>query len=133
MITVCTSGWFDPLHVGHIRLFREARGLGDRLIVILNSDETLLKKKHYFFLPFGERKEILQGIRYVDEVVDCIDMDFTVSKTLELLKPSIFAKGGDYKPDNLPELLLCNKLGIRVVYNIGGEKLKLTGRLAAYE
>jgi cytidyltransferase-like protein len=59
MITVCTSGWVDPIHVGHIRLFREARSLGDRLIVILNSDETLLKKKHYFFLPSGERKEIL--------------------------------------------------------------------------
>jgi len=119
--------------VGHIRLFREARGLGDRLVVILNSDETLLKKKHYFFLPFNERKEILQGIRYVDEVVDCTDTDFTVCKTLEMLKPAIFAKGGDYKPDNLPELLLCNKLGIKVVFNVGGEKVKLTGRLAAYE
>ncbi|HPC73311.1 MAG TPA: adenylyltransferase/cytidyltransferase family protein [Syntrophales bacterium] len=133
MITVCTSGWFDPMHVGHMRLFREARALGDRLIVILNSDETLLMKKHYFFLPFDERKEILRGIRYIDDVVDCIDRDFTVCKTLERLKPSIFAKGGDYKPENLPELLLCKRLGIRVVYNVGGGKVKLTGRVATYE
>jgi cytidyltransferase-like protein len=129
MITVCTSGWFDPLHVGHIRLFREAKKLGDRLVVILNSDETLLEKKHYFFIPFEERKEILQSIKYIDEVVDCIDMDFTVVKTLETLRPKIFANGGDYKPENLPELYACNRLGIGVIFNVGGEKVKVTDEL----
>lgn len=123
-IVVTTSGGFDPVHIGHIRLFREAKALGDKLVVILNTDDFLLKKKGYVFMPFDERKEILESIKYVDEVVPCIDTDQTVSKTLEKLRPDIFAKGGDRKESNTPELPLCKELNIRVVFNVGGGKVQ---------
>ncbi len=123
-IVVATSGGFDPVHVGHIRLFREAKALGDKLVVILNTDDFLLKKKGYVFMPFDERKEILESIKYVDEVMPCIDTDQTVSKTLEKLRPDVFAKGGDRKESNTPELPLCKELNIRVVFNVGGGKVQ---------
>ena len=123
-IVVTTSGGFDPVHVGHIRLFREAKTLGDKLVVILNSDDFLLKKKGYVFMPFNERKEILESIKYVDEVVSSVDTDHTVSKTLEKLRPDIFAKGGDRNESNTPELTLCRELNIRVVFNVGGGKVQ---------
>lgn len=123
-IVVATSGGFDPVHVGHIRLFREAKALGDKLVVILNSDDFLLKKKGCVFMPFNERKEILESIKYVDEVVSSVDTDHTVSKTLEKLRPDIFAKGGDRNESNTPELTLCRELNIRVVFNVGGGKVQ---------
>ncbi|OHB91262.1 MAG: hypothetical protein A3E19_02055 [Planctomycetes bacterium RIFCSPHIGHO2_12_FULL_52_36] len=123
-IVVTTSGGFDPVHIGHIRLFREAKALGDKLVVILNTDDFLLKKKGYVFMPFDERKEILESIKYVDEVMPCIDTDQTVSKTLEKLRPDVFAKGGDRKESNTPELPLCKELNIRVVFNVGGGKVQ---------
>ena len=123
-IVVTTSGGVDPVHVGHIRLFREAKTLGDKLVVILNSDDFLLKKKGYVFMPFNERKEILESIKYVDEVVSSVDTDHTVSKTLEKLRPDIFAKGGDRNESNTPELTLCRELNIRVVFNVGGGKVQ---------
>ncbi|HHT9131863.1 MAG TPA: adenylyltransferase/cytidyltransferase family protein [Candidatus Tripitaka californicus] len=123
-IIVATSGGFDPVHVGHIRLFREAKTLGDKLVVILNSDDFLLKKKGYVFMPFNERKEILESIKYIDEVVSSIDTDHTVSKTLEKLRPDIFAKGGDRNESNTPELTICRELNIRVMFNVGGGKVQ---------
>ena len=68
-LTVAVSGAFDPVHIGHIRYIREAARLGDKLVVILNSDDFLLRKKGFVFMPFGERKEILENIKGVDEVV----------------------------------------------------------------
>ena len=65
-------------------------------------------------MPYNERKEILESIRYVDEVVPCIDNDNTITKTMERLRPNILAKGGDRSPDNMPktEIQICKKLGI---------------------
>lgn len=123
-IIVATSGGFDPLHVGHVRLFKEAKTLGDKLVVILNSDDFLLKKKGYIFMPFNERKEILESTRYIDEVVPSIDIDNTVCKTLEKLRPDIFAKGGDRNEFNIPELGICKELNIQVVFNVGGGKIQ---------
>lgn len=123
-IIVATSGGFDPLHVGHVRLFKEAKALGDKLVVILNSDDFLLKKKGYIFMPFNERKEILESTRYIDEVVPSIDIDSTVCKTLEKLRPDIFAKGGDRNEFNIPELGICKELNIQVVFNVGGGKIQ---------
>jgi len=100
---VAVSGGFDPLHSGHIRYLREAKNLGDELVVILNTDEFLKKKKGYVFMPYKERKEILKSITYVDRVVRCIDKDQTVAKTLELVRPHVFAKGGDRTIENIPE------------------------------
>lgn len=77
-------------------------------------------------MPFQERKEILESIRYIDEVVPCIDKGDTVKKSLEHLKPDIFAKGGDRTPKNMPkaEIETCDRLGIKIVYGVGGEKIQ---------
>ena len=69
LVTVAISGAFDPIHVGHIRYIREAAKLGDRLVVILNGDDFLLRKKGFVFMPFEERKEILENVKGVDEVI----------------------------------------------------------------
>jgi D-beta-D-heptose 7-phosphate kinase/D-beta-D-heptose 1-phosphate adenosyltransferase len=120
-IIVAVSGGMDPLHIGHINYLKEARKLGDKLVVILNSDNFLKNKKGYVFMKYKEREAILRSIRYVDDVVKCIDKDQCVSKTLEKIKPSIFAKGGDRTLKNLPasEIDICKKLGIKIVCNVG--------------
>lgn len=123
-IVVAVSGGWDPLHVGHVRLFKEAKKLGDKLVVILNSDRFLMKKKGYVFMPYKERKEIIKSIRYVDKIVDCIDKDQTVCKTLAKLKPDIFANGGDRKSGNIPEESICEQLGIKMVFSVGKGKVQ---------
>lgn len=122
MKIVCVSGGFDPVHVGHIRYFKEAKKLGDKLVVILNSDNFLIKKKGYVFMPYEERKEIIENIKWVDEVFNCIDIDQSVCKSLAEIRPDIFAKGGDRTVQNIPERTVCEKLGIEMVFNIGGGK-----------
>jgi cytidyltransferase-like protein len=125
LVTVAISGAFDPIHVGHVRYIREAAKLGDRLVVILNSDDFLLRKKGFVFMPFEDRKEILQNIKGVDEVVASVDEDQTVSKTLELVKPDIFAKGGARTgPENIPEANTCRKIGCKLVTNVGGGQIR---------
>lgn len=124
MRVVVTSGGFDPIHIGHVRLLKESKKLGDKLIVILNTDEFLMRKKNFTFMPFDERKEILEELQCVDEVVACIDDDQTVCKTLEMLKPHIFAKGGDRTLENIPEKEVCERLGIEMVFGVGGGKIQ---------
>lgn len=124
MKVVAVSGGFDPLHVGHVRYFKEAKKLGDKLVVILNSDKFLTEKKGYAFMPFDERKEIIESLECVDEVFDCIDEDQTVCKSLESLKPDIFAKGGDRTLDNIPEADVCRKNNIEMIFTVGGGKVQ---------
>lgn len=131
LVTVAISGAFDPIHVGHVRYIREAAELGDRLVVILNGDDFLLRKKGFVFRPFEERKEILQNVKGVDEVVASVDEDQTVCKTLELVKPDIFAKGGDRTgPGNIPEAETCRKIGCKLVTNVGGGKIRSNSGLS---
>ena len=124
-VIVAVSGGFDPVHIGHVRMFKEARKLGDKLVVILNNDHWLRDKKGYAFMPEGERKEVLEGFRAVDEVVltDHMpgDPDRSVCHMLEKVRPHIFANGGDRKPDGdpVPEVEVCERLGIEMVYNVG--------------
>ena len=127
---IAVSGGFDPVHIGHIRMFREAAKLGT-LYVILNSDDFLLKKKGKVFMPFAERKEILENIDGVYEVVECIDEDMTVCDTLRLLKPDVFANGGDRIGSNTPEKEVCDAIGIQMLYNIGGEKVQSSSDLVS--
>jgi glycerol-3-phosphate cytidylyltransferase len=130
MKVVCVSGGFDPIHIGHLRMFKEAKKLGDKLIVILNQDAFLLKKKNFVFMPFEERKELIESIRCVDEVVGCIDQDQTVCETLRFLKPDIFANGGDRRNENdLLEAGVCAELGIEMVFNVGGGKISSSSDL----
>ena len=125
MKVVAISGGFDPVHVGHIEMMKEAKALGDKLVVIVNNDNWLEKKKGFAFMPQQERKAIVEAIRYVDEVIltehPKNPSDMSVCIELEKLKPDIFANGGDRKPDGdpIPEVQLCNKLGIKLVYNVG--------------
>lgn len=124
-IVVAVCGGFDPVHIGHVRHFKEAKALGDVLVVILNGDEWLLKKKGYVFMPFEERKEIIESIRFVDRVIPYEkDASGSVAKTLEKLKPDIFCKGGDRTIANIPasEVETCKKFGIKLVTGVGGGK-----------
>ena len=134
MKKVVVSGGFDPVHIGHLRLFKKARGLGDHLTVILNSDNFLIEKKGFCFMPFEERKEILLGFASVNSVVECIDQDHTVRKTIEMLADEnaidIFANGGDRKNiEDIPEYQICKKNNIEMIFDIGGEKLQSSSSL----
>lgn len=133
MKTVAVSGGFDPVHIGHVRMFEEARKLGDRLVVIVNNDNWLTAKKGYAFMPEAERKAILEYLRPVDEVVLTAHSphpeDMSVCDALRRLKPDIFANGGDRKSDNIPEYQVCEELGIEMVFNVGGEKVQSSSEL----
>ena len=121
---VTVSGGFDPIHIGHIRMIREASKLG-KLIVILNNDAFLTRKKGRPFMPLEERKEILENIKGVDSVFVSIDEDDSVSKSLEAIRPDIFANGGDRKNESeIREAEVCKRLGIEMVFNVGGEKVQ---------
>jgi D-beta-D-heptose 7-phosphate kinase/D-beta-D-heptose 1-phosphate adenosyltransferase len=127
MVTVFTSGFFDPIHRGHIALFKEAKKLGDKLIVHTHRDECCVRKKGYVFMPLDDRLEILRSIKYIDEVIVCKpDCDLTVADALEELKPDIFAKGGDRTIENLPEseIEVCERFGIKIVFGVGGGKVQ---------
>ncbi len=123
-IVVAVSGGFDPVHIGHIRYLKEAKKLGDKLLVILNSDDFLIRKKGKPFMVFAERKEILEAIRWVDEVVPSVDNDQTVCQSLRYYQPDIFAKGGDRTMSNIPEKDTCTELGIKMVFGVGGAKIQ---------
>ena len=103
MKKVCISGYFDPLHVGHIEYINKAKKLGDYLVVIVNNNLQCKLKKGKFFMDENDRVEIVKNLKSVDEVFLSIDSDKTVSKSLEKLKPSIFANGGDRKNYEIPE------------------------------
>lgn len=131
--TVAISGGFDPIHSGHINLMQEAKTLGDRLVVILNNDNWVKTKKGYVFMPEEERRAILKAIKYVDEVIltahPALPQDMSVCQELEKLHPDIFANGGDRKADNIPEYELCGRLGIKMVFNVGGGKTQSSSEL----
>jgi len=122
-IVVAVSGGFDPIHIGHVRLFKEAKALGDELIVVLNNDNWLNSKKGFCFMPQGERKEVIEGIKWVDKVVitghEKNTKDRSVCRELKKIRPDIFANGGDRFADNIPEVEVCKKIGCKMVFNIG--------------
>lgn len=122
-VVVAVSGGFDPLHIGHMRMFKEARNLGDKLVVILNNDHWLMKKKRYVFMPQKERKEVIESIKYVDKVVltghPQNPHDMSVCAELKRLKPDIFANGGDRKLDNILEVAVCQAVNCQLVFNVG--------------
>ena len=111
-------------------MFNSAKAMGDRLIVILNSDEWLVRKKGRCFMTENERKEVLEAISSVDRVyIHHSDAD-DVTGALDILRPDIFANGGDRKAvEDIPEADLCNKIGIKMVFNIGGDKIQSSSSL----
>ncbi len=133
---VMISGGFDPIHIGHVRYMQEAKKLGDKLIVVINNDNWLKLKKGYAFMTENERKEIIEAIGCVDEVIITSHSentkDITVCEEIRKIKPHVFANGGDRKPDGdpVPEVALCEELGIEIVYNVGhGGKVRSSSEL----
>ena len=127
---IAVSGGFDPVHVGHVRMIVEASKIGD-VAIILNTDEWLLRKKGYIFMPWEERAEIIKSIKGVVEVSSVDDTDGSVCEALERLKPELFANGGDRNDKNTPEKSLCERLEITMLWNVGGGKIQSSSDLVA--
>jgi len=124
-VIVAVSGGMDPVHIGHVSMFNEAKSLGHELVVILNNDNWLKAKKGFVFMPQDERKEVIEAFEAVDRVVFTSHTesptDMSVCEELRLVRPHIFANGGDRKPngDPVPEVAVCEELGIEMVYSVG--------------
>ena len=117
-VVVIVSGYFDPIHVGHLEMMKLARGLGDELVVIVNNDKQTKQKKKKPFMKEKDRLEIVKAIRYVDGAFISIDEDRTVCGSIEKVKRNykdykiIFANGGDRWADEIPESKTCKKLNM---------------------
>ena len=125
---ICVSGGFDPVHIGHLRMIEAASHYGE-VVVIVNSDAWLMRKKGYIFMPFDERCEILQGFSAVSRTTYVKDEDDTVCEALKRIKPFYFANGGDRKTDNTPEMEVCKKEGIELLWSMGGGKIQSSSQL----
>ena len=139
VVAVCGS--FDPLGIGHLVHMRKAKELGDWLVVLINPDADLVRKRGSPDLvcqPIGERYEIIKAIRYVDQVVIGIDSDGTMAKTLLMVKPDILAKGGDRTSQTMPknEIEACSQIGCEIVYGVGevlSSSTDILRRMQAYK
>tara|TARA_R110000744_G_scaffold143270_1_gene255099 strand:+ start:1657 stop:2115 length:459 start_codon:yes stop_codon:yes gene_type:complete len=125
---IVVSGGFDPIHIGHLRMMKEAANHG-KLTVIINSDDWLKRKKGYVFMPFEERAELISELSCVNNVVMAKDDDRTVCESLRELQPDIFANGGDRGANTTPEARLCKELGIELMYDVGGDKVRSSSKL----
>lgn len=116
---VCVSGYFNPLHIGHIEYFEKSKKLGTKLVVIINNDKQSILKKGSSFMPEDERLKIIRSLKIVDMAVLSIDEDRTVCKTLESIRPHVFTNGGDQTNEIIPEREICEKLNIKLVDGLG--------------
>ena len=145
---IVLSGGFDPVHKGHLRMFREASWLGHQVIVGLNSDDWLIRKKKKPFMKFEERKEILEGFKYINQVLPFDDKDDTANDLIERVYDIYnsdsyehnysdighegmldyyriyFANGGDRGKDNVPEVKMCKHLDVVMLWGVGGGKIQ---------
>jgi len=127
---VCVSGYFNPIHKGHILMFSEAKKLADKLVVIINNDKQVELKGSKKFMAQYERTFIVDNIKGVDAVIISCDKDKSVCETLSKIKPDIFANGGDRKSQkDILESEVCTKYGIKMVFNIGGKKIQSSSKL----
>jgi len=130
-VVVAVSGYFNPLHVGHLEMIEKSRKLGDKLVAIVNNDYQVKLKGSVPFMSQADRLKIVSALRYVDEVFLSIDHDATVCKSLAKVRPNIFANGGDRKSLNdVPEFGICSQLGIKMVDGLG-KKIRASSKLIA--
>ena len=127
---IILSGGFDPVHKGHVRMFEAASKLG-YVAVGINSDKWLIRKKEKYFMPFSERKEILESIKFVDEVVGFNDDDDTACDLIQTVYSKynkkynvFFGNGGDRTNDTTPEVEFCLKNNIEMIWELGGGKIQ---------
>ena len=119
MKKVAISGYFDPIHVGHLEYISLSKKLGDYLIVIINNNHQCTLKKGKHFMDENDRAKILEAIEGVDEVFISIDQDRTVCESLEKIRPDIFTNGGDRHNREIPEAIVCKKYGIELIDGLG--------------
>ena len=119
MKIVAVSGYFDPIHVGHLEYLRLSKKLGDKLVVIVNNNHQCVLKKGKPFMDEKDRVEIVRSLEMVDEVFLSIDYDKSVCKSLEKIKPHIFANGGDRSTGEVPESTVCKKYNIQMTDGLG--------------
>ena len=118
---VAVSGYFDPIHVGHLEYLKLAKELGDKLVVIVNNNHQCVLKKGKPFMDEADRVEIVKALEIVDEVFLSIDQDKSVCASLEEVKPNIFANGGDRHTREVPETAVCKTYNIKIVDGLGGK------------
>ena len=128
MKRVAVSGYFDPIHVGHLEYLKLAKSLGDKLVVIVNNNDQCVMKKGKPFMDQVDRVEIVKCLKMVDEVFLSIDKDRTVCASLEILKPDIFANGGDRSVGEVPESSVCKKYNIQMIDGLG-DKIRSSSEL----
>jgi cytidyltransferase-like protein len=122
---VCVSGYFHPIHIGHVEYFKKSKEIGTKLMVIVNNDHQATLKKGRPFMPCKERMELIKELRCVDIVVESIDSDRTVCKTLSTVepKPDFFCNGGDQNNNTIPEGPVCQSRDIELRDGFG-EKIQ---------
>jgi cytidyltransferase-like protein len=125
---VIISGYFSPLHVGHLDMIDAAAELGDEVIVIVNNNSQQEIKKGKVIIDEADRLRLVRALRNVDHAMIAVDTDRTVSASLEAIadefadRTLIFANGGDRKPEFVPEAQICDQRGIELVFGVGGNK-----------
>jgi cytidyltransferase-like protein len=116
---VVASGYFDPLHYGHVEYLQRSKALGTTLVVIVNNDEQARQKKGQPFMPARERVKLVRSLGCVDVAIEACDKDRTVIETLKLVHPDVFTNGGDQTNESIPEAKVCRELNIRMVDELG--------------
>ena len=131
-----TSGGFDRMHVGHLRCLKGtaelARANNGIVVVIVNGDGFLQRKKGYAFMPESERMEIIDGVGGVDIVTTWDDGSQFVTGAVDIIRPDYFTKGGDRtSSENVPEFQLCQEIGCEVIFGVGGGKIQSSSTLVS--
>ena len=127
-ISVAVSGYFDPIHVGHLDYLEHAKKLGDKLVVIVNNNHQCVLKKGKPFMDELDRMRIVKSLHMVDEVFLSVDSDRSVCKSLEEIKPDIFANWGDRANSEIPESTICSKYNIQIIDGLG-DKIRSSSSL----
>ena len=133
-VAVVVSGYFDPIHVGHLEMMKLAKQLGDELIVIVNNDKQAKLKKKKSFMSEDDRLKIVKAIRYTDAAFISVDEDKTVCGSLEKVRRNykdyniIFANGGDRHSGEIPESKVCKKCDIEMIDGLG-DKIRSSSKI----